>query len=70
MKKLGIALGGGGTRGFAHLGVLKALREKGIEPEIFSGTSAGAIVAALLAAKINPDTIMETMKEINITDAA
>jgi NTE family protein len=70
MKKLGIALGGGGTRGFAHLGVLKALREKGIEPEIFSGTSAGAIVAALLAAKINPDTIMETMNEINITDAA
>lgn len=70
MKKVGVALGGGGTRGFAHLGVLKALREKGIVPEIFSGTSAGAIVAALLAAKINPDTIMETIEDINIADAA
>jgi NTE family protein len=70
MKKVGVALGGGGTRGFAHLGVLKALREKGIEPNIFSGTSAGAIVAALLAAQKSPETIMEIMEEINITDAA
>ncbi|MDR5658390.1 patatin-like phospholipase family protein [Serpentinicella sp. ANB-PHB4] len=70
MKRFGIALGGGGSRGFAHLGVIKALEEKGIKPEIFSGTSAGAIVAALLAAQKTPDDIMEIMKDIKITDAA
>lgn len=70
MKKLGLALGGGGTRGFAHLGVIKALEEKGIRPDVFSGTSAGAIVGALLAAEKTPDEIMEIMKDIKITDAA
>lgn len=59
MKTIGIALGGGGSRGFAHLGALKALEEKGVKPDIISGTSAGAIVGALLASGKNPDEIME-----------
>ena len=41
--KLGLALSGGGARGFAHLGVYKAMQELGIKPDIISGTSAGAI---------------------------
>ncbi len=47
--KYGLVLSGGGTRGFAHLGALKALEEKGIKPDIISGVSAGSIVGALYA---------------------
>ncbi|MBC7765112.1 MAG: patatin-like phospholipase family protein [Hyphomonadaceae bacterium] len=47
--KIGIALSGGGVRGAAHIGVLKALHEAGIKIDMISGTSAGAIVAALYA---------------------
>lgn len=44
-----LALGGGGARGFAHVGVIKALEAAGIRPDIVSGSSSGAIVAALYA---------------------
>lgn len=57
--KLGIVLSGGGARGFAHAGILKALNEKGIYPEIVSGVSAGAIVGALYADGHSPDEILE-----------
>ncbi len=65
-----MALGGGGTRGFAHLGAIKALSEKGIHPDIYSGTSAGSIVASLLAAGKSPDEVMDIMQDIKLTDAA
>jgi NTE family protein len=45
-----LVLGSGGSRGFAHIGVIKALEEAGIEPDIVTGASSGAIVAALYAA--------------------
>ena len=48
--KLGLALGGGAARGFAHIGVIKALEAQGIIPDIVVGTSAGAVVGALYAA--------------------
>ena len=48
-QKIGIALSGGGARGIAHLGVLKALEEFGIKPSIISGTSAGAIAGVFYA---------------------
>ncbi|MCQ4028514.1 hypothetical protein FK509_27010 [Klebsiella pneumoniae] len=41
-----LVLSGGGVRGFAHIGVLKALEELGLEPRMVIGTSAGAVVAA------------------------
>jgi NTE family protein len=44
-----LALGSGGTRGFAHVGVIKALEEAGIVPDIITGSSSGAVVAALYA---------------------
>ena len=47
---IGLALGSGGTRGFAHVGVIKALEEAGIVADIVAGSSSGAIVAALYAA--------------------
>ena len=45
--KIGLALGGGAARGFAHVGVIKALEAQGIVPDIVVGTSAGAVVGAL-----------------------
>lgn len=68
--KLGIALGGGGARGFAHLGVLKALQEKGYEPDVISGVSAGALAGAFLASDYSPDEAMEIMSKNGFTDFA
>jgi NTE family protein len=47
--RIGLALGGGAARGFAHIGVIKALEAHGIHPSLVAGTSAGAVVAALYA---------------------
>lgn len=59
----GLSLSGGGARGFAHIGVLKALNEAGIYPEIISGTSAGAIIGALYAHGYNPDEIFKIFSD-------
>jgi NTE family protein len=48
--RIGLALGGGAARGFAHIGVIEVLEENGIRPDIVTGTSAGSLVAALYAA--------------------
>lgn len=52
--KLGLALSGGGAKGFAHCGALKAMEEFGLCPDVIAGTSAGAIVGALYAAGNSP----------------
>jgi NTE family protein len=57
--KTGLILSGGGARGFAHAGILKALNESGIYPDVISGVSAGAIVGALYADGHTPDQIFE-----------
>ncbi len=51
--KIALALGGGAARGFAHVGVIKALEAQGIVPDIIVGTSAGSVVAALYAGGAN-----------------
>jgi len=63
MKKYrtGIVLSGGGARGFAHLGVLKALNDAGIFPDVIAGTSAGALVGVLYADGYSPDEILKMM---------
>lgn len=66
--KIGIALSGGGARGFAHLGILKALKEKGIEPDIISGTSAGAIVGAFICAGKEPEEALDIIKSYKYFD--
>lgn len=63
--ELGIVLSGGGTRGVAHIGVLKALAEHGIEPDAVSGTSSGAIVGALWAAGYGPEEMLEFFEKRN-----
>jgi NTE family protein len=59
MSRIGIALSGGGARGFAHLGVLKALEELGVKISEISGTSAGAIAGAFYCYGHKPDQILE-----------
>jgi len=68
--KIGIALSGGGVKGFAHLGVLKALEEKGIEADILAGISAGAIVGSFIAAGKKPAAVMELINESDFFDFA
>ncbi len=61
--KLGLVLSGGGARGVAHLGVMKALEEFGIKPSILSGTSAGAIAAAFYAKGYSIAEILSIIKK-------
>lgn len=63
-KKIGLALSGGGARGIAHLGVIKAFKEKGIEFDIISGTSAGAIIGALYADGYSTNDILKILLDI------
>lgn len=69
--KIGLALGGGAARGFAHIGVLQVLEEAGIKPDLVVGTSAGSVVAALYASGqtgAQLQQVAETMEEAAITD--
>ncbi len=69
--RLGLALGGGAARGFAHVGVIQVLEEAGIRPDLITGTSAGSLVAALHASGRNGpqlQRIAETMDEATFTD--
>lgn len=52
--KIGLALSGGGAKGFAHIGVLKALEEQNIKIDYITGTSMGAVVASLYSAGYTP----------------
>jgi len=63
--KLGIVLSGGGSRGLAHAGVLRALVEQGIEPDCISGTSAGALVGALHASGRGTAEILRFFDDAN-----
>ncbi len=59
--KTGLVLSGGGTRGYAHLGVIKALAEKNIYPDIISGASAGALAGSLIADGKSPEEIFKKL---------
>ena len=60
--KLGLALSGGGVKGAAHIGVIKALEENGIEVEAIAGTSIGSIVASLYAMGYTTEKMLEIFK--------
>ena len=64
--RIGITLSGGGARGIGHIGILQALEEEGIIPDIICGTSAGALVGCLYAYGIKPAKIMEIAKKSNL----
>ncbi len=69
--KIGLALGGGAARGFAHVGVIQVLEENGIKPNLIAGTSAGSLVAAIYASGktgTQLQRVAETMEEAAIAD--
>ena len=69
--RIGLALGGGAARGFAHVGVIAALEEAGYKPSLVVGTSAGSLVAALYASGKTSAQLQQTalnMEEVAITD--
>ncbi|MEP7296541.1 MAG: patatin-like phospholipase family protein [Burkholderiales bacterium] len=69
--RIGLALGGGAARGFAHIGVIQVLEENGIKPDLVAGTSAGSLVAALYASGKNGaelGALAESMDESAFTD--
>jgi NTE family protein len=63
--KIGLALGGGAARGFAHIGVIKALEAQGIVPDIVVGTSAGSVVGAMYASGYNGFTLQKMALEMD-----
>jgi NTE family protein len=64
VKRVGLALGGGGARGVAHIAYLKALDDEGIRPCVISGTSSGAIAGALFAGGLKPDETLERIQSL------
>jgi len=64
-KKIGLALSGGGARGFAHLGVLKVLAENNISVDYVAGTSAGSFVGGALATGMSVEEILEIGRRIS-----
>ena len=70
---IGLALGGGAARGFAHIGVIKALESQGIQPDLVVGTSAGSVIAALYASGNHGPELQRlalALDEASITDWA
>lgn len=63
--KIGLALGGGVARGFAHIGVLMALEDAGVKIEFVTGTSVGSIVGAFVASGYNCAEMREVTKHLN-----
>jgi NTE family protein len=71
--RIGLALGGGAARGFAHIGVIQVLEEQGIRPDLVVGTSAGSLVAALWASGktgVELGSLALSMDESTLTDWA
>ncbi|MFN8510279.1 MAG: patatin-like phospholipase family protein [Deinococcaceae bacterium] len=70
LPQVGLVLSGGGAKGIAHVGVLRALEEAGVPIDQISGTSAGAIVGGLYASGFTPDTLEQIFSNLKTTDAA
>lgn len=69
--RIGLALGGGAARGFAHIGVIQILEEQGIRPDLVVGTSAGSLVAAMYASGksgVEMGSLAQSMDESGLTD--
>jgi len=63
--KLGLALGGGAAKGFAHIGVIKVLEAAGLAPEVVTGTSAGGVVGSLYAAGYNGFALQQKAMDLD-----
>ena len=68
MKKLGFALGAGGSRGVSHIGFLMAMEECGIIPDFVSGTSMGSVIGSCYAKGLTPKYMAEAVKQLKFSD--
>ncbi|MGE5379785.1 MAG: patatin-like phospholipase family protein [Methylocystaceae bacterium] len=68
MKRWGVALSGGALKGAAHVGVLEVLRQEKMEPHMISGTSAGAMAAALYASGMSPAAMKKWLLNLKASD--
>lgn len=68
--KIGLALGGGAARGFAHIGVIKALEDNGIQVDLLTGTSAGSVVAALYASGLSASVLAQLAQKMDEAEIA
>ena len=66
--KVGLALSGGGARGFAHAGAIKAMLEVGLKPDTVAGVSAGSVVAVMHAAGIPGDEMVDMFADLKFND--
>jgi NTE family protein len=66
--RLAVVLGGGGLKGFAHIGVLRALEERGIRPFVYAGTSIGALMAAAYVGGMSLDAMEERARSLRKRD--
>jgi NTE family protein len=67
-QRVALVLGGGGLKGFAHIGVLRALAERGITPSVYAGTSIGALIAAAAATGMPVDDMEERARDLKRHD--
>lgn len=66
--KVALVLGGGGARGYVHLGIGQILRDAGLEPDIVVGTSMGAVIGAAIANRANLDGMLKVVKRLDVND--
>jgi NTE family protein len=64
-KRFGMALGGGGARGYAHIGVMRVLEREGFRPSVIAGTSMGSIMAAIFAAGHTADNVQQVLSQMS-----
>src|SRR5205823_418987 len=67
-RRVAVVLGGGGMKGFAHIGVMKALEERGIKPTLWAGTSIGALLAAAKIGGMLPDELARRAESLKRRD--
>lgn len=67
-KKLGFALGAGGSRGVAHIGFLKAMEEEGIKPDFITGCSMGSVIGAAYAAGMSIEDMEKAVFKLRVLD--
>jgi NTE family protein len=68
VQRVALVLGGGGLKGFAHIGVLRGLADRGITPSVYAGTSIGALIAAAAAGGIPVDDMEERARDLKRHD--
>ena len=68
MKKVGLALGGGGAKGISHIAFLQALDDLGVRPAVIAGTSIGAVIGGLYAGGVSGSQLWQLVKNLGLMD--